>query len=144
MKNKNLKTCRNTGTFMIDLYRGEKHQMKIYKIYIKKNLICTVLYVAAAILTLLNIKKLYQFTIIFTVLAAMYYRQYQKQKATDEKVEKFLSVMGEKETDKKSNLKSNKSKRKEMKKKYEDFIAEIEDELGDFDEDELTEDEDGE
>jgi crotonobetainyl-CoA:carnitine CoA-transferase CaiB-like acyl-CoA transferase len=74
----------------------------------------------------------------------MYYRQYQKQKATDEKVEKFLSVMGEKETDKKSNLKSNKSKRKEMKKKYEDFIAEIEDELGDFDEDELTEDEDGE
>ena len=31
-----------------------------------------------------------------------------------------------------------------MKKKYEDFIAEIEDELGDFDEDELTEDEDGE
>lgn len=99
----------------------------------------SLLYVIAAIFCFANYKTLLLFGFVFIVLAVANFLLSIKHSASEEKVEEFIKNFNNNEQDEEmiidaSEVFNKKKKTQIEKKEYNKFLSELEDELGDFEE----------
>lgn len=125
--------------------KGELMLMLKKKPRSKKERMMSILYAIVAIFCFINYRPLLLFGLILSALAVANFILSNKHSANEQKIEGFLNKINEEEQDEDMRIDVSKVLSKENKKKrkqeYDDYLAKIEDELGDFD---CEEDEDDE
>ena len=117
----------------------------------KKDIRSAVFCVIGALLCLFSFKTMWLFFLLLVVCAILRFFLYKKHKVTEAELELFMNELEKDDDDGdvpdsiprnvKMSKKDLKKAEAERKKSYQDFLSELEAELGDFDEEEDEEDE---
>lgn len=121
-------------------YKGAGKPKPQYKNDFKQGILCTV----CALFCFINFRQMLVFALLFAACAVFRFFHYAKLKKQEGSMESLLDELEDDEDDESSNApQKSKLPRKERKKQYNEFLNDLEKELGDFDADLDDDEQDG-